>query len=59
MTQYFIDWFYNLLVGFGTATSWLVTPISIGDLNASPLGIISFAGLTAFIAVAIVKWVIS
>lgn len=59
MTQYFINWFYNLLTGFSGALAWLVSPITIGDLQVSPLGIISFGGLTAFIAVAIVKWVVS
>ena len=53
-------WFHNLITGFAQATSWLTSNVlTIGDLEVSPLGLISFAGLTAFIVVALVKWVVN
>lgn len=54
-----LSWFESLLTGFAKAGQWLINPIQIGDLSLTPLGLISFTGLSAFIVVAIIKWVVS
>lgn len=60
MTSTWMLWMNNLLTGFATATGWLTTnTLTIGDFSVSPLGLISFAGLTTFIVIALVKWIAS
>lgn len=56
----FLTWVNKLMVGFADAGTWLVTPIAdIEPFKIAPITLITFGGLTAFIVVAIVKWVIS
>ncbi len=51
----FVDWFSQLFTGFAQMGSWLTTPIWN---NWTPLSLIGFWGLSAFLVVAIVKWVL-
>lgn len=62
MTQVdtFLSWIYQVIQGFATAWSWLNSEvIKVGDVSFSPLLLLTFGGLTAFVAVAIIKWAVS
>ena len=48
------DWFKTLVEGFAKAGNWLTTPL-IGNWF-SPLVLLTATGLTAYLAIAIVKW---
>lgn len=59
-TSSFLGWCETLINGLSQAGEWLVTEIKVTDNFAfSPLTLITFAGLTAFILIAVVKWVVS
>lgn len=58
--QGFLDFIKNVVGGFLTAGEWLNTPITIGDyFSFTPIMLLSIGGLTAFLTVAIIKWVAS
>lgn len=52
------NWLLDLTKGFANALTWLTQDISIGTLTLNPLMLISFGGLTAFISIAIVRWLL-
>lgn len=53
----FWSWATELVKGFSEAGTWLTTNLPV--INLPPLAIIGFGGLTAFIAIAVVKWAVS
>lgn len=58
----YLEWFSffgDLMDGLINASSWLVSPIfNFGSVTLSPLFLITFSGLSIYIAVAFVKWLI-
>lgn len=61
--RFFLEmWQYlkGLFYGFTGATTFLTTPImTLGDKELSIITLCTFAGLSTFIVVALVKWGIS
>lgn len=56
----FLDWVSNVFSGFSSAWGWLNTDlVTLGDFSFTPLFLITFTGLTAFIVIALVKWGVS
>jgi len=51
------NWLTDLFYGFVYAGSWFTSPlIDLGGFTFTPITLLSFAGITAFIGVAVVKW---
>lgn len=53
-----VNWFDNFFKEIPTAISWLSKEIIIGDYSFTPLVLLSLGGLIAFVAVAVVFWVV-
>ena len=54
------NWMKDLFYGFTGASEFITTPIfTIGDMSYSVLTLCTFAGITAFIGIAIIKWGLS
>ena len=54
--QEVIGWCMTFLYSAGYIVGWLTSPVQFGFINCSPLALISFAGLTLYLGVAITKW---
>lgn len=59
----FWSWVTEIIKSFSGAWSWLTTPLSselegVLGIATTPLALITFTGLVAFIGVAIVKWLL-
>lgn len=55
----FFEWIENLFNGMSEAGTWIITPINFGSFSIAPIYLISVGGLITFIAVAVIKWIIS
>lgn len=53
----FLEVCFNIVNGSVSLVSWLFTPLD--GLNIAPVFIITFYGLSAYLVVAIAKWLIS
>lgn len=58
--EFILEWFEELVKGFSTASSWLYKPLfNLDGQVFYPLLLLTFTGLTVYIGVAFVKWVVS
>lgn len=54
------NWLFDFILDGANIFSYLFNPIfTIGDFSFSPVALISFYGLSAYLVVAVVKWGIS
>lgn len=56
--QVFLQWIRDIFGGLVTIGNYLTEPfITLGDIKISILSLLTVGGLSAFLVVAIVKWV--
>ena len=57
---WFISWIRDFLYGINTLFEWLTLPlIDIGGISFTPITLVSITGLTIYLTLAVVKWLIS
>lgn len=55
----FIDWCEKLLYSANDVTAWFIQPLNVLGLEVRPLILLTATGLIAYLAIAIVKWLVA
>lgn len=57
---WFIHWLEDFIYSVNTLYEWLTLPlVDLGGFSLTPIMLISVGGLTAYLGIAITKWLIS
>ena len=52
-----LDWFENLIYSARNVSEFLTSDLEFGGISINPLLLLTFGGLTAYLIIAIIKWV--